>query len=74
LWEFGGRVADPSGPVVINSSGTVQALEHGRERAQHFVPGAASWLDPSKNTAFSAGGMSLNNDGISTHAAAQREA
>jgi multiple sugar transport system substrate-binding protein len=73
LWAFGGKVVDEDNQVVLDSPETLAALEYARELVPTFVPGAASWLDPSNNRAFLAGDVSVTNNGISIYAAAQNE-
>jgi multiple sugar transport system substrate-binding protein len=71
LWGYGGRLADEQDRVAINSQETVAALEYAAELYQTFVPGTASWLDPSNNKAFLAGDVSLTFNGISIYYAAK---
>ena len=71
LWVHGGRLADEDNRVAINSSQTVAALEYAKELYQTFVPGTASWQDPSNNKAFLAGDISLTLNGISIYYAAK---
>jgi multiple sugar transport system substrate-binding protein len=72
LWGFGGRLADEHNHVAINSRETIAALEYATELYQSFVPGTASWLDPSNNKAFLAGDISLTNNGISIYYAGKK--
>jgi multiple sugar transport system substrate-binding protein len=67
LWAYGGRLADESGKVAINSAETVAALEYAKELYQTFTPGTASWLDPSNNKAFLSGEISVTHNGISIY-------
>jgi multiple sugar transport system substrate-binding protein len=73
LWSHGGKLVDENNTVVINSPETIAALEYGKELAQTFIPGAASWLDGHNNKAFLQGDCSVTNNGISIYAAAVRE-
>lgn len=73
LWAFGGKLADASGNVVINSSQTSQALEFARELYLTFVPGTTDWLDADNNQAFLAGSISLTNNGVSIYASAKND-
>jgi len=74
LWAFGGRLADESTQVAINSQQTIAALEYAKELYQTFIPGTVSWLDPSNNKAFLAGEISLTLNGISIYYAAKTSA
>jgi multiple sugar transport system substrate-binding protein len=73
LWAHGAKIVDEKNNVVINSPETIAALEYGKQLAETFAPGAASWLDPSNNKAFLDGQCSLTNNGISIYAAAQAQ-
>jgi multiple sugar transport system substrate-binding protein len=72
LWSHGGAVVDPNNQVIINSKETVAALKYGKELAATFIPGAASWLDPSNNKAFLAGELGLTANGISIYYSAKK--
>jgi multiple sugar transport system substrate-binding protein len=74
LWAFGGRLADESNQLALNSRETVAALEYARELYQTFAPGTLSWLDPSNNKAFLAGEISLTLNGISIYYTAKTSA
>ncbi len=67
LWAFGGKMADKSGKVVLNSPETVKALEYAKELYATFAPGTLTWLDPSNNKAFLDGQISVTNNGISIY-------
>lgn len=71
MWTFGGSLTDENDQVTINSKETIEALKYGKELASTFVPGAASWLDPSNNKAFLAGEISATGNGISVYYAAK---
>ncbi|MBI3709626.1 MAG: extracellular solute-binding protein [Proteobacteria bacterium] len=73
LWAFNGKVVDAKDNVALDSPETVAALEYAKQLAQTFVPGTASWLDPSNNKAFLDGQVSLTNNGISIYAAAKAQ-
>ena len=74
LWAFGGRLADESTAVAINSKETIAALEYAKELYETFVSGTVSWLDPSNNKAFLAGDIGLTLNGISIYYAAKNSA
>ncbi|MGE5638810.1 MAG: ABC transporter substrate-binding protein [Clostridia bacterium] len=67
LWAFGGKMADKSNKVVLNSPETVKALEYAKELYATFAPGTLTWLDPSNNKAFLDGQISVTNNGISIY-------
>jgi multiple sugar transport system substrate-binding protein len=67
LWAFGGAVVDADNKVVLDSPETVSALEYAKELYATFIPGTASWLDPSNNTAFLAGEIGNTPNGISIY-------
>lgn len=67
LWSHGASLVDQDDRVVINSKGTVAALEYARALYATFVPGTLSWLDPSNNKAFLAGEISLTWNPISIY-------
>jgi multiple sugar transport system substrate-binding protein len=71
IWAFGGQLVDKDNNVVINSPGTIKALEYIREMYPSFVPGTLSWLDPHNNKAFLDGQVSITNNGISVYYAAK---
>jgi multiple sugar transport system substrate-binding protein len=71
LWGHGGKVVDAKDQVVINSPETIAALEFAKQLYPTFVPGTASWLDPSNNKAFLDGQVSLTNNGISIYTVAK---
>jgi multiple sugar transport system substrate-binding protein len=71
MWGFGGKMVDKKGEVVINSPETVAALEYAKDLYSSFVPGTASWLDPSNNKAFLDGQISVTNNGISIYTVAK---
>ena len=71
MWTFGGSLTDENDQVTINSKETIEALKYGKELAATFIPGAASWLDPSNNKAFLAGEVSATGNGISVYYAAK---
>lgn len=73
LWTFGGKMVDEKDHVVINSPETVQALEYTKELAENFIPGTASWLDPSNNKAFLDQQISVTNNGISIYVVAKTD-
>jgi multiple sugar transport system substrate-binding protein len=74
LWAHGGNLVDKNDKVIINSDGTVKALEYAKAMSEHFVPGTASWNDAFNNKAFLSGEVSLTNNGVSIYAAAKAEA
>lgn len=74
LWAFGGNVVDAKDKVIINSPGTVKALEYAQALYATFVPGTASWNDSFNNKAFLSGEVSLTNNGVSIYAAAKADA
>jgi multiple sugar transport system substrate-binding protein len=67
LWAHGGRLADDKSNVAINSKETIAALEYAKELSETFIPGTASWLDPSNNKAFLSGQISVTLNGISIY-------
>jgi multiple sugar transport system substrate-binding protein len=67
LWAFGGKMADKSNKVVINSPETVKALEYAKELYGTFIPGTLTWLDPYNNKVFLDGQISVTNNGISIY-------
>ena len=71
MWTHGGSLTDENDQVTINSKETIEALKYGKELAATFIPGAASWLDPSNNKAFLAGEISATGNGISIYYAAK---
>ena len=71
MWAFGGQLVDKDNKVVIDSVGTLRALEYGKELYGTFVPGTLSWLDPNNNKAFLDGQVSVTNNGISIYVAAK---
>ena len=71
LWAFGGKMADKSNKVVLDSPETIRALEYSKELYGTFVPGTLSWLDPNNNKAFLDGQVSVTNNGISIYYAAK---
>jgi multiple sugar transport system substrate-binding protein len=71
LWAFGGKMADKSNKVVLDSPETLRALEYAKELYGTFVPGTLSWLDPNNNKAFLDGQVSVTNNGISIYYAAK---
>ena len=71
LWAFGGKMADKSNKVVINSPETIKALEYAKELYGTFAPGTLTWLDPNNNKAFLDGQLFLTNNGISIYYAAK---
>jgi multiple sugar transport system substrate-binding protein len=71
LWSFGGKMVDEKDHVVINSPETLRALEYVKELAETFIPGTASWLDPSNNKAFLDEQISVTNNGISIYVVAK---
>lgn len=71
IWTHGAAMTDENDRVTINSKETVEALKYGKALAETFVPGAASWLDPSNNKAFLAGEISATGNGISIYYAAK---
>lgn len=73
LWAFGGKLADASGNVVIDSDQTRAALEFARELYLTFVPGTTEWLDADNNRAFLEGEISLTNNGVSIYASAMND-
>jgi multiple sugar transport system substrate-binding protein len=74
LWGHGGKLADERNRAAINSRETIAALEYAKELYQTFLPGTASWLDPSNNKAFLAGEIGLTMNGISIYYAAKTSA
>jgi multiple sugar transport system substrate-binding protein len=74
LWAFGGNLVDAKDKVIINSPGTVKALEYAKEMSTHFVPGTAAWNDSFNNKAFLESQISLTNNGVSIYAAAKANA
>jgi multiple sugar transport system substrate-binding protein len=73
LWAFGGKLADASGNVVVNSDQTRQALEFARELYLTFAEGTTEWLDADNNEAFLSGSVSLTNNGVSIYASAKND-
>jgi multiple sugar transport system substrate-binding protein len=71
MWTHGGSLTDEDNQVTINSKETIEALKYGKALAETFIPGAASWLDPSNNKAFLAGEVSATGNGISIYYAAK---
>lgn len=71
LWGHGGKMVDEKNNVAINSPETIAALEYAKQLADNFVPGTASWLDPSNNKAFLDGQISCTNNGISIYTVAK---
>jgi multiple sugar transport system substrate-binding protein len=71
LWGFGGKLTDASSRVAINSRETLAALEYAKALYATFIPGTASWLDPSNNKAFLAGEIGVTLNGISIYYAAR---
>src|SRR5262245_14702626 len=71
MWTHNAKVADENNQIVINSKETIEALKYGQALAETFIPGAASWLDPSNNKAFLAGEISGTGNGISIYYAAK---
>jgi multiple sugar transport system substrate-binding protein len=71
LWAFGGKVADKSNKVVLDSPETIRALEYAKELYGTFVPGTLSWLDPNNNKAFLDQQVFVTNNGISIYYAAK---
>ena len=71
LWAFGGKMADKSNKVVLNSPETIRALEYAKELYATFAPGTLTWLDPNNNKAFLDGQISVTNNGISIYYAAK---
>lgn len=71
VWTHGGALTDPDDKITINSKETIEALKYAKALAETFVPGAASWLDPSNNKAFLAGEISGTGNGISIYYAAK---
>ena len=67
LWAFGGKMADKSNKVVINSPETIKALEYSKELYGTFIPGTLTWLDPYNNKVFLDGQISVTNNGISIY-------
>ena len=67
LWAFGGKVADKSNKVVLNSPETIKALEYAKELYATFAPGTLTWLDPYNNKAFLDGQIAVTNNGISIY-------
>jgi multiple sugar transport system substrate-binding protein len=74
LWAFGGNLVDAKDKVILNSPGTVKALEYAKEMSTHFVPGCAAWNDSFNNKAFLESQISLTNNGVSIYAAAKANA
>jgi multiple sugar transport system substrate-binding protein len=71
IWTHGGALTDEDNQVTINSKETIEALKYGKALADTFIPGAASWLDPSNNKAFLTGEVSATGNGISIYYAAK---
>lgn len=71
LWGHGGKMVDEKDNVVINSPETIAALEWAQQLYPTFIPGTASWLDPSNNKAFLDGQISVTNNGISIYTVAK---
>lgn len=71
LWAFGGNLVDKSDKVILNSPGTIKALEYAKALSDTFAPGTASWNDAFNNKAFLSGEISLTNNGVSIYAAAK---
>jgi multiple sugar transport system substrate-binding protein len=73
LWSHGGKLADKSGKVTINSPETVAALKYAKELYNTFIPGTESWLDINNNRAFLAGQVSLTANGVSLYYGAKND-
>ncbi|MBV9522146.1 MAG: carbohydrate ABC transporter substrate-binding protein, partial [Alphaproteobacteria bacterium] len=71
LWGHGAKMVDKKNNVTINSPETIAALEYAKQLYPTFVPGVASWLDPSNNKAFLDGQCSLTANGISIYTVAK---
>ncbi len=71
VWSHGGKMADKSGHVTIESPQTLAALEYAKELYPTFISGTTSWQDPSNNKAFLDGQISLTANGISIYYSAK---
>jgi multiple sugar transport system substrate-binding protein len=67
IWTHGGKLVDENNSVAINSREALAALEYAKELYPTFVGGTLSWLDPSNNTAFLAGEISLTYNPVSIY-------
>ena len=71
LWGHGGKLVDEKNKVVLNSPETIKALNYAKQLCETFIPGTASWLDPSNNKAFLSGEIGVTANGISIYYAAK---
>jgi multiple sugar transport system substrate-binding protein len=74
LWAFGGKEADESGKVILDSPETVAALEYAKKLGAQMVPGVASWDDSNNNKGYIAGQLGATVNGISIYYAAAKDA
>lgn len=73
LWSHGGKVADESGRVAINSPEVLRALDYARALYPTFIEGTAGWNDASNNQAFLAGKVAVTNNAVSIYGKARAD-
>lgn len=71
LWGHGGKLVDEKDNVALNSPETIAALEYAKQLYDNFIPGTASWTDPSNNKVFLDNQLSVTNNGISIYTVAK---
>lgn len=67
LWSHNASLVDENGKIIIDSPETAEALRYVKALYETFLPGTASWLDPTNNAAFTAGECYLTNNGCSIY-------
>lgn len=67
LWSHNASLVDEKGKVIIDAPETADALRYVKALYETFLPGTASWLDPTNNAAFAAGECYLTNNGCSIY-------
>lgn len=67
LWSNNASLVDEKGKIVIDAPETADALRYVKALYDTFLPGTASWLDPTNNAAFAAGECYLTNNGCSIY-------
>jgi len=73
LWSHGGKIADNSGQVVLDSKETINALKYVKELYPTFISGTLGWNDSSNNKAFVAGDISMTQNGVSVYFALKND-
>ena len=73
LWGHGGKVADETGKIAINSPETLRALDYARALYASFIDGTAGWSDASNNQAFLGGNISVTNNSVSIYGKARAD-